>query len=149
MDKEKQIEELTSIIDSFNIRTYANAQAVAKFLVEKYGYQKIPEGSIVLTEEEYEGLQIEKDFNYGYHEGEKNMEAYYENIKLPDVRKQAVKEVIGKVKDCLNVMEYLAKTERKTLQIEEVCELMDWVLHKVVPSTIDEIAKEMGVEYKE
>lgn len=56
MDKQKQIEELTSIIDSFHIKTYENAQTVAKFLVEKYDYRKIPENAVVLTNEEYNEL---------------------------------------------------------------------------------------------
>ena len=55
----------------------------------------LPEGSVVLSKEEYEGLQMAKDFNYGYHEGTKNMEAYYENIRIPETRKETAKEILS------------------------------------------------------
>jgi hypothetical protein len=57
MDKEKQIEDLTAIIDSFNIKTYENAKAVAKFLIEKYNYRKINENEVVISKEGYEKLK--------------------------------------------------------------------------------------------
>lgn len=71
-----------------NCDAYKNAE---KLINE--GYRKIPEGSVVLSKEEYEGLQMAKDFNYGYHEGEKNMTSYYENIKLPEARKETAEKI--------------------------------------------------------
>lgn len=57
-----------------------------------------------------------------------------------------LKQFAERLKESLNDMEYRAKTGRKTLRIEEVYEQMNWILHKVVQSKIDEVAKEMGVE---
>lgn len=54
MDKQKQIEDLTALIDSFNIRTIKQAKYVAEYIVDKLNYRKIPEGAVVLTKEEYE-----------------------------------------------------------------------------------------------
>lgn len=54
MDKQKQIEDLTALIDSFNIRTIKQAKYVAEYIVDKLNYRKIPEGAVVLTREELE-----------------------------------------------------------------------------------------------
>ena len=62
------------------------------------GYRKIPENAVVLTREEYEELQTGQDFNYGYHNGETNMTAYYENIRLPEVRKETAEKFAERVK---------------------------------------------------
>lgn len=120
MDKEKQIEELTSIIDSFYIRTYANAQAVAKFLVEKYGYQKIDEGSVVIPEKITE---------------ETSPETLIKIAKYNEkVRKQGIKELIEKAEEiCWDTFVYdddLKEDVAKALLLDE----------------LKEIAKEMGVE---
>lgn len=53
MDKQKQIEDLTALIDSFNIRTIKQAQYVAEYIVDKLNYRKIPENAVVLTREEW------------------------------------------------------------------------------------------------
>ena len=57
----------------------------------------LPENAVVLTREEYDCLLIAKDFDYGYHEGKKSMEAFYENIRLPEVRKEMAKEIFSKL----------------------------------------------------
>lgn len=49
--KQKQIEELTALIDSFNIRTIKQAEYVAEYIVDKLNYRKIPENAVVLTNE--------------------------------------------------------------------------------------------------
>lgn len=54
--------------------------------------------SVVLSKEEYEELQVGKDFDYGYHEGYKNTEAYYENFKLPKERKETAEKIICLIK---------------------------------------------------
>ena len=82
-DKEKQIEDLTAIINSFNIKTYENAKRVAKFLIEECGYRKIPENARVFipTDDKYVLLSREEmcelkcqageDFNKAYDLGSK------------------------------------------------------------------------------
>lgn len=69
---------------------------IAEKLIEQ-GYCKIPEGAVVLTREEYEELQTGKDFDYGYREGESNMTSYYENIRLPEVRKETAREILSEM----------------------------------------------------
>ena len=61
------------------------------------GYRKIEKDDIVIDKQEYEDLQIGKDFDYGYHEGYKNTEAYYENYKLPKERKETASSIIEKL----------------------------------------------------
>ena len=58
--------------------------------------------------------------------------------------KQGVKDFAERVKESIANLEYRANTHRKTVKVEELREQIDWVLHTVVPQTIDQIAKEMG-----
>lgn len=58
-------------------------------------------------------------------------------------RKLAVREFDERLKKRVASAEYRANTERKTVKKEELLEQVNWVLHKVVPDTIDQIAKEM------
>ena len=48
---DKQIEELTDLIDSFNIRTIKQAKYVAEYIVDKLNYRKIPESAVVIPKE--------------------------------------------------------------------------------------------------
>ena len=67
----------------------------------------IHERAVVITREEYEELQVGKDFNYGYHNGETNMTAYYENIRLPEVRKETAEKFAERLKEqFIGVREY-------------------------------------------
>ena len=52
---------------------------------------------VVLSREEYDELQVGKDFDYGYHEGYKNTEAYYENFKLPKERKETAEKIFAEI----------------------------------------------------
>ena len=73
-----------------------------RFAEELYnaGYtQKIGNDEVVISKEEYENLQVAKDFDYGYHEGEQNMTAYYENIKLPETRKETAREILQELSE--------------------------------------------------
>lgn len=100
MDKQKQqqIEELIGIIQGAvgGCATYW-ASLIAEEVL-KYYQPKIPENAVVLTREEYEELQTGQDFNYGYHNGETNMTEYYENIRLPEVRKETAEKFAERVK---------------------------------------------------
>lgn len=103
MDKQKQIEEMVEELTkdmgiAFQLSGTTRFAPVAEMLVE-CGYRKIPKGAVVLTEEEYESLKIEKDFDYGYREGESNMTSYYENIRLPEVRKETAEKFASMLKE--------------------------------------------------
>lgn len=124
MDKQKQIEEMAkeveksytayrgfcphkpTVCSTIKSCVYCN---IATHLIEQ-GYRKITEGAVVLTREEYDELQVGKDFNYGYHSGEINMTAYYENIRLPELRKETAEKFAEKLKEKLE--------ERKKLCLE-------------------------------
>ena len=52
-------------------------------------------------------------------------------------------KMVERLKAKIADMEYIANTQRKTVRKEELLEQVNWVLHKVVPDTIDQIAKDM------
>jgi hypothetical protein len=129
MNEKEMIEEMAKIIDNnhgFIVSSVETAQAIYNA-----DYRKIPEGSVVLSKEEYADLQISKDFNYGYHEGTKNMEAYYENIRIPEARKETAQEIFYKLKETL------------IINNEENTEFFDY---DYTLETIDKLAKQYGVE---
>ena len=113
-DKE-MIEEMAKDIDwakeriwnSVNLKKddYSwHSKGIATHLVN-LDYRKLPKDArvfiptdeqyVLLSKEEYEDLQVGKDFDYGYHEGYKNTEAYYENFKLPEERKETATTIIN------------------------------------------------------
>ena len=77
----------------------------------------------MLTQEEYEDLKIAKDFNYGYHNGESNMTSYYENIRLPEARKETAEKFADKLRckyiDFGNYDEISVGSVRE--DIDEIC----------------------------
>ena len=88
------------------------------------GYCKIPEGAVVLTNEEYRDLQISQDFDYGYHNGESNMTAYYENIRLPEVRKETAEKFAERLKEKFPINEDVFRfsvPEQIHKVIDEIC----------------------------
>ena len=145
-DREKQIEEMAEHINNMRERNahyyakkndkivtleaFADSYAIAEELI-KYYQPKLPEGSVVISKEEYESVQ--KLFTY-----DKPMLDRIDNFskEIKDqARKQAVKELIE-------------KAENKPLYICD--EYDDDIVEKVILlKSLKEIAKEMGVEIKE
>ena len=135
-DGQKDLEEMVEIIQNAVggcARHWAELIAVN---LRKNGYRKISEGAVVLTREEYEELQIGKDFNYGYHNGESNMTAYYENIRLPEVRKETAEKFAERLKGYL-------KQCFKDLYRTDYKEGMVALNLNTVFENIDEICKEI------
>ena len=62
---------------------------------------------------------------------------------IKSAKAEAIKEFAERVKENFNDMEYSAKTNRKTIKVEELRGQMDWVLHTVIIETIDNLVKEM------
>lgn len=56
---------------------------------------------------------------------------------------EAIKEFAEKAKENFLNLQYNAKTDRKTVKIEELKEQMDWLLHTVAIETLDNLLKEM------
>ena len=141
--KQKQIEEMAKVMFEKAFENYETSGSVeidsevrrhcySAFLtycetLYNAGYRKIPENAVVLDKAEYEELKLGNDFNYGYHEGESNITAYYENIRLPETRK----ETAAKFADWLKAQYPPRTDERCTL---DDCYMLD---------KIDEIAKEI------
>lgn len=141
MDSEKQIEEMAIDLEEefvlcgtlSNCGTKKCSRCYAKYLYEQ-GYRKIPEGSVVLTKEEFNEFRqtiITQSQEYTKRCNEMN-------DKIINARKQAVKEVIEKINEKLctftlenNSPEYL---EGYTDAIEEIC------------GRLYEVAKEFGVK---
>ena len=136
MDKQKQIEEMASCLvgevvtgaDSTKVLSlgYMTVKEISYILVNA-GYRKIPENAVVLTREEYEELQVGNDFNYGVHCGESNMKAYYENIRLPEVRKETAEEFAEKTNQAINAYrkkvgkdEYVVDARRLIFEVNEI-----------------------------
>ena len=102
MEKEKMIEEMARDWDyvghmlRFNdcyMLSLKQWSEPAREMI-KLGWIKLNKNSVVLTREEYEDLQTAKDFDYGYNEGEKNTEAYYKNLALPQARKETARKIL-------------------------------------------------------
>lgn len=53
MNKDEMIKDLTSLIDSYEIKTLANARFVASQIVEKCNYRKVGEDEMVLDKNGY------------------------------------------------------------------------------------------------
>ena len=50
-------------------------------------------------------------------------------------------EIFAEIKQKIADLEYNAKVPRKTVTVETLMEQVNWVLHEVVPETLDEIEK--------
>lgn len=59
---------------------------------------------------------------------------------------EAIKEFAEKAKENFLNLQYNAKTDRKTVKIEELKEQMDWLLHTVAIETVENLLKEMVCE---
>lgn len=146
-EKEKQIEEMAKEIEKAKqkiwagVRTRAededylwHSRAIAEHLMLQ-GYRKIPDGSVVLTREEYEKLCKEKN---DYKQRSQSFEKRYEQLiqssceAITKARKGTAKEFASKVKECK--------------EIKELVELGYIVSYVDLCKGIDEIAKQYGVE---
>lgn len=87
-------------------------------------------------------------------QGEK-WEGYNENLltantalsnEILSAKAEAYKTFAEKLKEEFLNLQYNAKTDRKTVKIEELKEQMDWLLHKVAIETVENLLKEMTGE---
>ena len=62
---------------------------------------------------------------------------------VPEIKAEAYKTFAEKLKEEFLNLQYNAKTDRKTVKIEELKEQMNWLLHKVAIETVDNLLKEM------
>ena len=62
---------------------------------------------------------------------------------VEQIKSEAYKEFAEKLKEEFLNLQYNAKTNRKTVKIEELKEQMDWLLHTVAIETLENLLKEM------
>ena len=60
-----------------------------------------------------------------------------------DTMVSTIKEMADTLKERINNLEYNADIKRNTVRVEELYEQVNWVLHEVVPQTIDETVNKM------
>ncbi len=65
------------------------------------------------------------------------------DVRENKIKAEAYKEFAEKAKEEFLNLRYNAKTDRKTVKIEELKEQMDWLLHKVAIETVENLLKEM------
>jgi hypothetical protein len=87
--------------------------------------------------------------------------AHYENIPgsttmyrdvlalLKEIKAETVRTMQEILKDRIASLEYYAKSQRKTIEFDRLREQVNWVLHEVVPATIDEVAALLLKEVRE
>ena len=56
-------------------------------------------------------------------------------------RKLVAREIFEEIEKLISSTEYTPKTRRKTIEVEELKEQVDWVLHEGVPQLIAELKK--------
>lgn len=64
-------------------------------------------------------------------------------LDMSEMKANAYKEFAEKAKKEFLNLQYNAKTDRKTVKIEELKEQMDWLLHTVAIETVENLLKEM------
>lgn len=62
---------------------------------------------------------------------------------VEQIKTEAYKEFAGKAKEEMLNLQYNAKTDRKTVKIEELSNQMNWLLHTVAIETVENLLKEM------
>lgn len=141
-DKEKQIEEMEEIIVNSCKRNNEVSCQQSKSCESCYakdlynaGYRKIPEGSVVFTQEEYLRMVVE--------------ERALDKASEDQARKQAVKEVLENIKE--EISQAIKSNYKAIEDVPDFTELYQWCKGKItalrgIDDYIDEIAKEMGVE---
>ena len=81
MTDKEMIEEIAKYLNITQPTFWSDCLKVAQYLVEKQGYRKIPEGSVVLSLQEHEN-DIYAAYNRGYRSG--SQEKVSEIVNLPD-----------------------------------------------------------------
>lgn len=58
---------------------------------------------------------------------------------VEETKQKVAREISANIKKAISNMKYNANTTRKTVNVEELKEQVDWVLHEVVPNRISEV----------
>ena len=122
MDKQKQIEEMVELMANWAVRNNmlwheGHAQALAETFAEN-DYGKIPEGSVVLTKEEFEKLEALKgDYVKGYEAG---VDEGWNNAVTETAEKfvEMLKESLDISVEGYSTSEVMSEIEDK---IDEIC----------------------------
>lgn len=60
-----------------------------------------------------------------------------------EIKSEAIKEFVEKLKERLNNLEYHENSDRKTVTKTKLYNVVNWIMHEVVPDEIDNLVKEM------
>lgn len=139
-EREQTIKDLQEIVDNYSgswkrYDVLANALALIKELTEE----------IKDLEADYDRVyeQAEADIHGNMADGGTSCHWCMEKTKA-----DTVKRMQTGLKDAFEVLEYNANINRKTVNVEELYEQVNWVLHEAVPNRIDDFAKELLEEKK-
>lgn len=63
---------------------------------------------------------------------------------------EVAREIFEEIEEAISAMEYNAKSQTKnaTIPIDSMTDVVNWVLHEVVPNRISELKKKYTEEYK-
>lgn len=78
-----------------------------------------------------------------YFDGNCTKKSEYERCEYLLAKSEAIKEFAERLKANISYMEYTANVKRKTIPIETLFTQANWLLHEIVPETIDKLVKEM------
>lgn len=118
---------------------------ISELIAEADNYKKIAEKQQSISMERYFEIKRLK-------EKIESLEDYNQNLlaantalsnEILETKDKAYKEFAEKLKEEFLNLQYNAKTNRKTVKIEELKEQMDWLLHTVAIETLENLLKEM------
>ena len=66
--------------------------------------------------------------------------------ELKTAKSEAIKEFAERLKERLNNLEYHENSDRKTVTKTKLYNVVNWIMHEVVPDEIDNLVKEMTEE---
>ena len=59
------------------------------------------------------------------------------------IRNEAIKDVVEKLRKHIEALEYNLNTPRKTVPVQTLYDQVNWILKEVIPQTIDGVLKEL------
>ena len=61
--------------------------------------------------------------------------------KRENARAEVAREIFEEIEKAICNLEYKAKSKRKTVHLDEMTEVVNWVLHEIIPKRIAELKK--------
>lgn len=160
-EMKKQALDYIALLEDKNKALIAGQETMAKCIAEKQAeienYIKVAEYQQNLTlkksfeikelKAEIERLEAEIDKQYEQAKADilGNMADGGESCHwcIDGHRKNAIKDVVEKLRKHIEALEYKANTPRKTVPVQTLYDQVNWILKEVIPQTIDGVLKEL------